>query len=214
MIPDTIIGRLSATNEAVAEKRFKKMGFKVERLDLQGPRRRPEFLVSDSSGPILISEVKTIFSGGYLGDRHAHVSTQDPALLNTGVFRTEIDFSRIEDDLADAVRKCKTLALDVPSLADLPLLVVFFFDPFADHFSLYPSRMAGFPGVSGIAKVEIDHAIRAKAQKMSLEELKKVLDSGSMAGWPPNSKDFRIVPNECAKYPLPRHFVDFCLQRS
>ncbi|OGP77645.1 MAG: hypothetical protein A2V86_06495 [Deltaproteobacteria bacterium RBG_16_49_23] len=212
-IPNLVIERTSRENEAVAEKCLKKMGFRVKRLDRQGPRRRPEFLVLDSSGPILLCEVKTIFSGGYLHDRNVHVSTEDSALLDTGTFQNEINFSRIDECLCNAIGKCRTLGEDVPALVNLPLLVVFFFDFFADYFDFYPCRMERFPEVSGVATIEVDHEIRKRAKSMSLQDLKATIESGSMKGWPPNSKGFVVVPNECAASPLPSHFLHRCLTR-
>ena len=211
MIDPAYITAKSLANEAVVEKRFKKMGLRPDRLDHQGPRRRPEFLVSSSTGSVLICEVKTIFSAGYLDDRNAHASTADPKLLNTGVFSVEVSFEKIDENLADAVDKYRILKQDRPELGGLPLVVALFFDEFADHFDLYPSKMDRFPEVSGILKVERDHAIRAAAEKMTLEELAERIESGSMAGLPPNSKMFRLLENECAAVKLPRHFVEACL---
>ena len=212
VISDATIEQESRYNEDIVEKRFKSLRLVPERLDRQGPRSRPEFLVSDSSGPLLTCEVKTIFSGGFFADRNAHASTEDPALLNTGVFSTGIDFGRIRDNLRDAERKYRCLIEDRPSLQALPLLVVFFFDPFADFFDLYPSRMEEFPEVSGIARVISDHAIRQVAEKMSLNEIKARIEAGSMRGLPASSKEFLLVQNECAINPLPDYFVEMCIR--
>lgn len=211
MIDPAYISTISLANEAVVEKRFKKMTFRPERLDYQGPRRRPEFLVSDSAGPVVVCEVKTIFSAGYLHDRNAHASTADPKLLNTGAFSVEVNREKIDENLADAVDKYRTLVSDRPELRDLPLVVALFFDEFADHFDLYPSKMERFPEVSGILKVEKDHAIRTAAETMTLAELEERIETGNMGGLPPSSKMFRLVENECAAVRLPRHFVDTCL---
>jgi hypothetical protein len=123
-----------------------------------------------------------------------------------------MDFSRINECLSDAIRKCRTLSEDIPNLVNLPLLVVFFFDFFADYFDFYTRRMDRFPEVSGIAKIEVDdHEIRKRTKTMSSEELKAKIESGSMAGWPPSSKILVVAPNECAATPLPSHFLDRCL---
>jgi hypothetical protein len=205
------VQQISTANEAVVEKRFRKMGLRPRRLDFQGPRKRPDFLVSDSTGPVLVCEVKSIFSAGYDEERRAHVSTFDPEFLNRGPSFHEIDFTAIDRNLSEAVSKHKVLLEDCPEFVGLPLLVAFFFDPFADHFNLYPREMKAFPEVSGIVKVVSDHLIDAAARRMSLEELKARVDSGDMTGMPPNTKIFELVENECAMVKLPRHFVDACL---
>lgn len=205
------IQAIARYNEKIAEKRFKKMGYSVRWLDHQGSRKRPEFLVTEPSGNLLVCEVKSLFSGGYLRDRSAHVSTMDPALLNTGVFSWDIDLGPMKADLSDAVAKYKQLVADEPEFEGLPLLVVFFFDEFADNFDFFPSKMDEHPEVSGIAVVERDAAIASIVDKMPLEELESVAKSGSMKGFPPNSKELRLVLNEVALNPLPEHFVESCL---
>ncbi len=211
MIDPELVNAISAANEAIVEKRFRKMGLRPTRLDFQGPRKRPEFLVSDPGGPVLVCEVKSIFSAGYDDERRAHVSTFDPEFLNRGPSSHEVDFTAIERNLADAVSKYKALLKDQPELRGVPLVVAFFFDPFADHFRLYPRRMEDFPEVSGIVKVVSDHLLKAAARKMSLQELKERVDSGDMSGLPPNTKTFELLENECAEVKLPRHFVGSCL---
>lgn len=203
---------LARYHEKVAEKRFKKMGYTVQWLDTQGPRKRPEFLVENTAGPLLICEVKTQFSGGYLRNRGAHISTEDPALPNTGMFSWDIDFGPMYHDLSDAVGKYNHLVEDRPDLAGTPLLVIFFFDELADIFDFFPARMEEHPDVSAIAVIEINHAIRQKQDSMSLEELEGVMKSGVMKGFPPPSKELRLVLNEVASRPLPTHFVDSCLK--
>jgi hypothetical protein len=88
------------------------LGYSVKRLDRQKPRARPDFLISNSAGPQLLCEVKTVFSGGYLQDKGVHVSMLDDNLHNFGVFQNEIDLTQISDDLADAVRKREALVAD------------------------------------------------------------------------------------------------------
>lgn len=212
MINPEKIEEISIDNEAITEKRFKKLGFAVTRKDYQGPRRRPEFVVSDSRGPLLVCEVKTIFSGGFLHDRNAHVSTQDPDLANSGQFSYKIDLSKIDENLADAVSKYRALIADEPNLSDVPLVVALFFDFFADHlFDFYDAEMDRFPEVSGILRVESDHEIREIAQRMTTRELKDFIERKSMVGMPPNSKRFVLVQNECAKVKLPEHFIKACI---
>ncbi len=133
-----ILNRSAFENETIIKKRFEKVNYMVERLDYQGPRPRPDLLISDSSGPRIICEVKTVFSGGYLTERDAHVSTRDSKLWDSGVFENQIDLTKIDDCLGDAVRKRTAFVADRPELKDLPLIVAFFFDFFADFLPFYP----------------------------------------------------------------------------
>ncbi len=201
----------AAKFEKIVKKQFERLGYEVKRLDKQGHKRRPDFLISDSSGPQLVCEVKAIFSAGYLVGRGAHISTLDSKLLNTGQFVCEIDFSRMDDALSDSADQYRQLSADCPELSSLPFVVAFFFDDFADHFDFYPQKMEHFPEVSGILKIEKDRAIENVAKKMTKEALKKRIQSGSMRGLPASSKDFLLVKNQCARNELPRSFTNFCI---
>lgn len=197
--------------EKVAEKRFKKMGYRTEWLDHQGKRKRPEFQVLDSAGPVLICEVKCRFSAGFLRDRGAHVSTMDLALLDTGVFSWTEDFEAIYRDFDDAVAKYQALIVDRPELSEVPLVVVVFFDAFADCFDRIPDDLGRFPDIAAFARVVRDRAIQEKADKITLEEIAEVLDRGSMKGFPPNSKELHLVLNRAARLDLPVDFVARCV---
>jgi DNA-binding sugar fermentation-stimulating protein len=52
-------------NEAKAKKQFEKLRYSVKKLDRNNENRRPDFLISNSSGrPQMLCEVKTINSAG------------------------------------------------------------------------------------------------------------------------------------------------------
>jgi len=208
--------KVSLQNEEVAEKRFKKIGYSVERLDKQGHRKRPEFLVLENKKPLLICEVKTIFSAGYSHKNKAHISTEDPDLINSGQFREEIDFTVIENNLSNAISKYRCLINDYPLLSRVPLVVVFFLDFFAEIiFELYPKDdLKRFPEISGILKIESNRAIRKVCENISLDDLKQIINTNSMRGLPPNSKEFLLIENKGANTKLPRHFVESCVTNS
>jgi len=119
-------------------------------------------------------------------------------------------FSRIEENLANAVGKHKVLISDVPKLEGIPYLVAFFFDFFVDRFHLYPSRMEAFPEVSGIAKVVENYALHEAARALSLEELERRSKANDFEGLPSPSVDFLLVENECASVALPTSFREKC----
>jgi hypothetical protein len=217
MIPPAHVKVVSDENEGIVEKRFKRICLSPIRLDKVGKRKRPDrkrpdFLVNDgASRPVLICEVKTILSGGHVKDKQFLASTADPDHFDKGSFVFDIDFTDMDNALANAVSKYRELIEDRPELARVPLVVAFFFDFFADHFDLYRADMDRFKDVAGILKVERDHVIDAVASKMSQTDLEARCESKSMAGMPPNTKVFRLLKNTCARLKLPRDFVARCI---
>jgi hypothetical protein len=211
MLNSPQLQKIALDNESVIEEQFQRLYYETKRLDVQGPRSRPDFLILDSSGPQLICEVKTVFSAGFLSGRNAHISTHDPKLLNTGTFYSQIDFRKIDDCLSDAVGKCHCLIADCPEFEAVPLTVAFFFDFFPDYFDFYPRRMERFPEVSGILKIVEDRTIKQIAKKMSLIELERRIKAGDMNGLAPSGKEFLLVQNQCANLRLPNHFVSACI---
>lgn len=209
LIDPQLMQAVSDGNEAVAEKRFKKLGFKTERLDRGGPRKRPDFLVHDSRGPLLVAEVKTIHSAGYLRDHNVHVSTLDPRLAEIEGFSIDVDFH--EEKLVEATEQRSHLVEDRPALAGLPFVVVLFSDVHADHFQLMPTAMEAFPEISGLLKIERDHAREKVIKGMSTPEMERRILTDDMRGLPPPSKEFLLLQNECAGVRLPAHFVDQCV---
>ena len=217
MISSAQAQAISDQNEKIAEKQFKRMALTPVRLDKIGKRKRParkrpEFRLDDSAKrPVAIVEVKSILSAGPVRDRKFLASTLDPEHFGKGPFSLNADFSDIDNALANAVVKYHDLVEDSPELARVPLVVVLFFDEFADHFNLYQPNMDRFPDVAGILKIESDHLIDAVAKTMSQEEVLARIESGSMAGMPRSTKRFRLLENTCAKRKLPRDFVAKCI---
>jgi hypothetical protein len=211
MLDSEVLNQMATAYEAVVEKQFKKLGYSVKRLDRQKPKSRPDFLILTSSGRSqMLCEVKTVFSGGYLHDQGVHVSMLDEELYNYGVFQNEIDLTKITDNLADAVRKRAALVNDEKRYRDLPLLVAFFFDFFADFLPFYPRKFN--PDVSGILTIKSNAARTEAFGKLSIEEQEQRLRTASMAGLPPDSKDFVLVRNRNkTRRPIPKAFQHECI---
>jgi hypothetical protein len=209
MLNSEILNRMATAYEAVVEKRFKKLRYSVRRLDFQGERARPDFLVSNSSGPQMLCEVKTVFSGGYLRDKDVHVSTLDEKLSNFGVFQNEIDRTKIDECLASAVHKHAAVADDEKSLKNVPLLVAFAFDFFADFLHAYPRTFN--EDVSGILTIEIDRARLKAFEQLGIEEQEqRIRNPEFTAGLPPHSKEFVLVRNKAARRKVQKHFQFQC----
>ena len=209
MLNSQTLNQLAAANEAVVEKQFNKLRYSVRRLDRNAKSPRPDFLISNRARrPEMVCEVKTVHSAGYLPDRDTHISMLDEKLCGTGVFENKIDLTRISDNLADAVRKRNALVKDDPNFADLPLLVAFFFDFFADHLVCYPRAFD--PEVSGILTIGRDIARTDAFGQLSTDEQEQRLRGERMAGLPPSSKDFILVRNKAARRRVPRYFHNQC----
>ena len=209
MLKSQTLNQLAAANEAVVERQFNKLRYSVRRLDRNAKSPRPDFLISNGAGrPEMLCEVKTVHSAGYLRDRDAHISMLDEKLSGTGVFENKIDLTRISDNLADAVRKRNALVKDDPNLADLPLLVAFFFDFFADHLVCYPRAFD--PEVSGILRIGRDIARTDAFGQLSTDEQEQRLRGGRMEGLPASSKDFILVRNKAARRRVQRVFQNQC----
>jgi len=209
MLNPKILHQIATANEAIVEKQFNKLRYSVRRLDRNAKRPRPDFLISNRAGrQQMLCEVKTVHSAGYLADRNAHISMLDKKLCDTGVFENQIDLTRISDNLADAVRKRNALAKDDPNFADLPLLIAFFFDFFADHLVCYPRTFD--PEVSGIVTIAKDIARTKVFGQLSIDEQERRLRTGRMNDLPPNSKDFVLVRNKAACRSVPTDFQDQC----
>ena len=209
MLNAETLNQIATANEAVVAKQFEKLRYSVRRLDRNAKRPRPDFLISNRAGrPEMLCEVKTVHSAGYLPDRDAHISMLDERLCDTGVFENQIDLTKVSDNLADAIRKRNALVTDDPNSADLPLLVAFFFDFFADHLVCYPRTFD--PEVSGILTIKKDIARTEAFGRLSTDEQERRLRTGCMNNLPPNSKDFILIRNKAARRSVPRAFQDVC----
>jgi len=69
LLDDSEVNRFSADNEAVIKKQFEKLGYTAKKLDSPTKDSRPDFLISNSSGPQMLCEVKTIVSFGCMPDK-------------------------------------------------------------------------------------------------------------------------------------------------
>jgi hypothetical protein len=213
--------RRSDNNEAVVREQFEKLGYSVDRLDTKSSKgRRPDFLISDRAGrPQMLCEVKTVDTGGYQQDKADKrkgfwVSTHDDKL---GKFECPVSLRKIDEKLADAVDKRKTLVQHDSSFADLPLLVAFFFDQLAEflpfHRFSFDKRDERFPEVSGILTIKYDAERDKVFDKLSDEEKERYLKNPKLMDddLPPSSKDFILLQNEPALRAIPDDFECQCL---
>src|SRR6266480_5448921 len=204
MINSEESNRRSAANESVIKEQFENLKYLVKRLDhRKSKRRRPDFLISNCSGPQMLCEVKTVDSGGYPRDKavygvqDVHISTLDEKFQ--GHFKDiPINLNKIDEGLADAIDKRKALVEDDSSFADLPLLVAFFFDFFAEYLHFYPrsfdKRDERFQEISGILTIESDVARNKAFEQLSAEEQERRLKNPElMTDLPPHSTDFALV---------------------
>jgi hypothetical protein len=189
MLDDKEVKKLSDAAEAAFKEQFEKWEYAVKRLDRSGQNARPDFLLSNNSGPQLICEVKTIISAGYLRDAvkgEFHISMRDRNLENLGVFENDLQPQKIDARLKVALRQRAALLADQPEYAELPLLVAFSFDFFADYMLFYPAsfdeRDKRFREVSGILWIQDG-----------------------------NAEKFVLLRNKAAIRPVPEDFARLCL---
>lgn len=213
MLKDADVKEESDKWELVCEKRFKKLGYRVEWLDKGKAKRMPEFLVSDGAGPVLVCEAKTVLAGKPLPGVAASVSLMDDDLPTEVTYDLGLDRTKIDEDLGDSTEKYKRLLKLRKHLAGVPLVVAFRFDFFAGSIQEYPECMGHFPLVSGVLTLVKDRKIKQWAHEMSLEELKRRIDEEDSSGSPPNTKEFELMRSPTAMNPLPTHFVKRCIER-
>jgi hypothetical protein len=209
------------SDEAAVKDQFEKLGYVVEKLDRKtSKRKRPDFLISNSSGPQMLCEVKTKDSAFYPRDKkkygveHVHISTRDPKFV--GRFQNiPIDLSKIDEPLAKAVRKRAALIADHPEYTHLPLLVALFLDQFLrEYLFAYPpsfdERDERFREVSGILKIEshvaaLPESFEALSDEEKGEFLRDALTAGS------RRTDFVLKKNKAAIRAVPEDFERRCL---
>ena len=209
MFRSELLKRLAAAYETIVEKQFKRLGYSVTRLDRQKERPRPDFLVSRSGRPQMLCEVKAIFSAGYRRDKDFHISTLDEKLGPFTLYRKDIRRTQIDDCLSNAVRKRDALVADQPHLENLPLLVAFFFDFYADHLHLYPRKFN--KEVSGILTIKRDDAtIKAFEELSPAEQERRLFDANWELGLPTSGKVFVLVRNKAARRKVPKDFQHYC----
>ena len=205
--------RRSDKNEADVKEQFEKLGYVVEKLDRKASKgRRPDFLISNSSGPQMLCEVKTIDSGGYMHDKGVHVSTQDETL---GEFKCSVSLRKIDEKLANAVGKYNALVEDDSSVADLPLLVAFFFDQLAEflpfHRLSFEKRDERFPEISGILTIKEDVVMPTDFKNLSHEQQGRYLEKLASEDDLPHTKDLVLLQNEAPLRKVPPDFERQCL---
>jgi hypothetical protein len=205
MLDDNDVEQFSEASEVAVKKQFEKLGYEVKKLDHPKKTARPDFLISNSSGPQLLCEVKAIISFGYMADKNAHLSTRDKNLRD---FHKEIDLRQMHDDIADAARKRSALIAGEPKYAKLPMLVAFVFDPLAeDLFLVYPRRFD--ENVSGI--LTIKRRDDSGEEELTDEELAQRARANPMSMFSWGRLEFVLVRNKNARIKVPKDFQLRCV---
>lgn len=235
MIDPKLSQQRSDANEAAVKKQFEKLKYIASRLDTRGAnkRRRPDFLISNSAGPVLLCEVKTVDSAFYPRDKakygvaHVHISTLDHKFV--GSFQNvPIDLSTIDEALVKAISQRNALVEDHPQFSDLPLLIALFLDQMASGYDFaYPcsfdERSENFREVSGFLTIAHDVERNKAFGKLSDEEQEQHLRAQCEIAdgltptarvrddLPPHTTDFVLFRNEAANREVPEEFARQCL---
>jgi hypothetical protein len=188
-------------NERKIKKRFEKLRYSVTRLDRNNDNRRPDFLISYSSGrPLMLCEVKTINSAG------GGVSTRNPNLKDCKIPADRIQ-KQIDHRIENAADQRAKLIKEFPQYEQLPFLVALVLDFLVD-LHVYPRRFN--KDVSGILTIEPDVALGKAFGELSDDEQARRLQTDDATGLPPNSKDFRLARNKAARRKVPKDFRSHC----
>jgi hypothetical protein len=191
----------SLESEAKVKKQFEKLRYLVTRLDCNNDNRRPDFLISNSSGrPLMLCEVKTINSAG------RGVSTLNENLTTFAIPADRIQ-KQIDDRIEDAAGQRAELVKERPEFEHLPFLVALFLDPLVD---LHVYMRTFNKDVSGILTIEPDAALGKAFGELSDAEKERRFKANDASGLPPNSKDFALVRNKAARRKVPKDFQSQC----
>ena len=121
---------------------------------------------------------------------------------------------KIDKGLSDAIDKRKALVEDDSSFADLPLLVAFFFDFYADYLVCYPrsfdERDESFREVSGILTIASQVESDERWETLSHEEQRRRAKA-EFEGNAPRPTRFVLVQNQATICPVPEDFARLCL---
>lgn len=202
---------LSEQCQKIAEKHLCKLGVRVVPKDRQARRRRPDYVLHDLSTdePVAVVEVKLIVSAGYDQEDGVHLSTLDESAEGKVRMMPSVA-AGYRQALEEATEQYRQLAADEPQHAGLPLLVVFFYDFFADP-SLLDRRQPDFPDLSGYLLLVENRELLAVAADMPMDELERRIDSGTAKEMPPPAKEWRLLENQHARVPVPEHIRLACL---
>jgi hypothetical protein len=195
------VNRESLENEAKVRKQFEKLRYSVTRLDRNNDNRRPDFLISDSSGrPLMLCEVKTINSAG------CGVSMRNENLRDFRIPVARIQ-KQIDDRIEDAADQRAELVKEHAEFEHLPFLVALFLDVLVDLY-VYPRTFN--KDVTGILTIEPDVALGKAFGELSDAEQERRLETQDATGLPPNAKDFALVQNKAARRKVPKDFQSQC----
>ena len=220
----------SDETERASESAYRAMGFEVEALDLKGENtgKRPEFVVHFRGRPLLLHEDKALLSAGALDDENrvraerrprpadqeiVHASTLDERSRNRMmVIDPGVAVDRVYRLLHKAVAKYRAATKELPDYASLPFVVGLHFEFYADVFDLIDRRrLANTSEISGIVKIERNRKLLAALADEPEPRQRERVDNDDWAGLPPESLEFRLLPNEAAVVPLPEEFVSRCV---
>ena len=205
------IARTSRRNERIAEKHLKKLGVRPERLDNPGAgRKRPDFLLWEGDTPLILCEVKTIFSAGYDSVEHLHHSALDPRIFDGKARSVPPVSDNYRSEFSKAASQYREVTEDRLELAGLPFVVVVFADLIADT-PLLDRRQPEFPELSGILRLEKNRRQREAAEKIPVKRFQRAVIDGNLR-LPPPEKEWRLLENKYANVPVPEHIAMMCLR--
>ncbi len=212
-----------AARSRAAEDRFKlefeKRGFEWGTWSKKEKtrRRRPECHLMLENKDIALLEVKRVESGG-AGRRLDGVIDPEQMLL-TDLCSDFLDGNvrswqgippTVPSQLDDARNKYRATVSERPEFSGFPYLIAFERNQFVS-LGLVDRRMPAHREISGLVFLVEDRLRYEALAALPLDELERQIETGDDSGVPPpGAVELRLLPNPCARVPVPSAIRDRC----
>jgi hypothetical protein len=206
---------LSDSNERETKLAFENLGFSARKLDKESKfiDGAPDFLFIRHEDKILC-EVKTVNSA-YNHKVYGPISmTMRPIKYPDQAIEIELQkcLAKIRPILDNSIKKRKAAIAYESSLANIPHLVAFFFDPLANDFLSLQFIITEFPEVSACINLVPDCEYRANLNSISQETLIELIDGEIPNPFPSEKKEkhWHFVLNPGAIIPIDPRIIGVC----
>ncbi len=206
MIQDQVVKQKSEDFASEMKGIFKKYGLSIVDLDKNHKKFKcPDYFVQTRGGKYgFLCECKYIFSAGGLDNGKYNVSTDDFNLAQRNKDAFEFDsFKKVEDVIKGAENQYRELVKNEQKYDKYPFIIALSFDFFADSFGCIPKNIYGLKNVSAILRIERDYEIKQVLEKLTLQQLERLINKKNTIKLPQNTKKFRVLLNKSPNIKFP-----------